>query len=67
MKNAELREKSVEELNQELKQLQREHFNMRIQKRSEQLARFHLIGQVRKQIARIKTILRERQIGGESA
>ncbi len=60
MKASELREKSVEELKQELLNLTREKFNLRMQKGTGQLARPHQIKAVRRNIARIKTILNEK-------
>lgn len=60
MKTSELREKNVDELNKELMELLREQFNMRMQKGSGQLARPHTIKDVRRNIARVKTILREK-------
>lgn len=60
MKTAELREKSVDELNQELLGLLKDQFNLRMQKSSGQLAQTHLLGQVRRDIARVKTVLTEK-------
>ncbi|MCF7981497.1 MAG: 50S ribosomal protein L29 [Pseudomonadales bacterium] len=60
MKAAELREKSVEDLNKELLGLLREQFNLRMQKTSGQLNQSHLLGQVRKDIARVKTVLSQK-------
>ncbi len=60
MKSAELREKSADELNQELLGLLKEQFNLRMQKSSGQLNQTHLLGQVRRDIARVKTILNEK-------
>lgn len=60
MNTTELRSKSVDELNKELSDLQREQFNLRMQKSSGQLSRFHHVLQVRRNIARVKTILREK-------
>lgn len=60
MKAAELREKSVEELNVELLSLLRDQFNYRMQKAAGQLAQSHLLKQVKRDVARIKTILNEK-------
>ena len=57
MKAAELRKKNPEELNKELMDLLREQFNLRMQKGSGQLTRPSEIKRVRREIARIKTIL----------
>ncbi|MDF2182690.1 50S ribosomal protein L29 [Neptuniibacter sp. CAU 1671] len=60
MKAIELRDKSVDELQQELLGLLKEQFNLRMQKATGQLAQTHLIGQVRRDIARVKTVLNEK-------
>lgn len=60
MKAQELREKSVEELNTELLNLLREQFNLRMQAASGQLQQTHLSKQVRRNIARVKTLLTEK-------
>ena len=49
--------KSVDELNKELNDLLREQFNLRMQTATGQLSKPHLVGQVRKNIARVKTVL----------
>ncbi len=60
MKASELREKDVAELNTELTGLLREQFNLRMQKGTGQLSQSHRVGQVRRDIARVKTILKEK-------
>lgn len=60
MKAKELREKSVEELNSELLNLLREQFNLRMQLAGGQLQQTHLVKQVRRDIARVKTLLTEK-------
>ena len=60
MKANELREKSVEELNAELLNLLREQFNLRMQASSGQLQQTHLLKQVRRNVARVKTLLTEK-------
>ncbi|MEA9393320.1 50S ribosomal protein L29 [Acerihabitans sp. TG2] len=60
MKAKELREKSVEELNTELLNLLREQFNLRMQSASGQLQQTHLLLQVRRNVARVKTLLTEK-------
>ena len=60
MNAKELREKSADELNKELLELAREQFNLRMQKGTGQLARPHQMKEVRRSIARVKTILREK-------
>ncbi|AWF79815.1 50S ribosomal protein L29 [Microbulbifer sp. EKSA008] len=60
MKTADLREKSVEELNQELLNQLEAQFKLRMQKSTGQLAQTHLLKQTRRDIARIKTVLTEK-------
>jgi len=59
MEATELRKKSSAELNEELQGLLREHFNLRMQKGSGQLSNPARFKSVRKDIARVKTILNE--------
>ncbi len=60
MKASELREKSVDDLQKELHGLLREQFNLRMQKGTGQLSQPHRVSQVRRDIARVKTILSEK-------
>jgi len=60
MKASEIREKSVDEMNKELMALLEEQFKLRMQKGTGQLARPHQMKNVRRNIARLKTILREK-------
>jgi large subunit ribosomal protein L29 len=66
MKATELREKSLEQLNETLLELRKEQFNLRMQKGTGQLSRPSLVAQVRKDIARVKTIINEKRAGSES-
>ncbi len=59
MKASELRQKSLEDLNKMLFEMAREQFNLRMQKGTRQLARPDQIKKVRRDIARIHTILNE--------
>ena len=61
MKASDLRAKSDEELQSELLDLRREAFNLRMQAGSGQMARPHQMKQVRRDIARIKTVLGQRR------
>jgi large subunit ribosomal protein L29 len=61
MTASELRQKGVDELAKELEARLREQFNLRMQKGSGQLSRPHQVKVVRREIARIKTILNEKQ------
>lgn len=60
MKASELRSKSITELNEELLALSKERFNLSIQKSLGQLAKPHLGRQVRRNIARVKTLINEK-------
>ncbi|MFC3606918.1 50S ribosomal protein L29 [Stutzerimonas tarimensis] len=59
MKAQELREKSVEQLNEQLLGLLRDQFNLRMQKATGQLGQTHLLSQVKRDIARVKTVLNQ--------
>ncbi|MEO6698354.1 MAG: 50S ribosomal protein L29 [Paraperlucidibaca sp.] len=61
MNGKDLREKSVEDLNKELSNLQRQQFTLRMAQATGQLAKNHKIDVVRKDIARVKTILTEKE------
>ena len=60
MKTKELREKSEAELGEELIKLRREQFNLRMQAATGQGAKPDQHGKVRRSIARLKTVQRER-------
>lgn len=60
MKANELKDKSVEELNAELLELLREQFNLRMQASTGQLAQSHLLRKVRRDIARVKTVINQK-------
>lgn len=61
MKAADVRAKTVDELKAQLGELQKEAFNLRFQRASGQLENTARVRQVRRDIARIKTILGERE------
>ncbi len=65
MKANELRQKNPEELREELLALLREQFNLRMQRATGQMSKPHLFKRVRRDIARVNTILHERQVGNE--
>jgi large subunit ribosomal protein L29 len=67
MNAAELRKRSRDELNEELLVLRREQFNLRMQQATGQLVRSDQYRKVRKNIARIKTVLREQEIQQQKA
>ena len=66
MKASELREKSKAELEAELVELRREQFNLRMQGATGQLPTNHEFGRVRRDIARVKTVIGEIARQGES-
>ena len=59
MKTSELRAMSAEQLGKELLKLRREQFNLRMQQATGQLSRPHEHGRVRREIARLKTVMTE--------
>ncbi len=61
MKARDLRAKTDEELAKELEELSREGFNLRMQQGTGQLARPSQFKAVRRDIARVKTIINERR------
>ncbi len=66
MKAQELREKNLAELEETLLELRQEQFNLRMQQGTGQLNRPSQVTQVRKDIARVKTIMNEQQAGNAS-
>jgi large subunit ribosomal protein L29 len=60
MKPSELRAKSADELTQELSSLLRAQFNLRMQKATQQLTNTSQIRKVRRDIARVRTILNQK-------
>ncbi|MFN8770635.1 MAG: 50S ribosomal protein L29 [Neisseriaceae bacterium] len=60
MKTIELRNKSVAELNEELESLLKAHFSLRMQKTMQQLTKTSELKIVRRDIARVRTILHEK-------
>jgi large subunit ribosomal protein L29 len=60
MKASELREKSSEDLNKQLLTLREEQFKLRMQKATGQLGQTHLLKENQRDIARVKTVLKEK-------
>ena len=60
MKASELRQKGVDELNKELLDLLKAQFGLRMQIATQQLTNHSQIGKVRRDIARVRTVLREK-------
>ena len=63
MKTAELRQKDVAGLQGEVKELQKAHFGLRMQKATQQLNNTGTLRTTRRDIARAKTILAEKLAG----
>jgi large subunit ribosomal protein L29 len=61
MKPKDIREMTAEQIGEEILKLRREQFNLRMQAATGQGAKPDQHGKVRKDIARLKTILRERE------
>jgi large subunit ribosomal protein L29 len=66
MDAAQLRGKSVDELRMELRNLLREKFNLNMQRGTGQLSRPDQMGKVRKDIARVYTVLNEKIRAGDA-
>ena len=60
MKAVELRAKSLDELNNELVELRRAQFSLRMQLATQQLNKVDQLGKVRRDIARVRTVLAEK-------
>ncbi|XID74738.1 50S ribosomal protein L29 [Alkanindiges sp. WGS2144] len=65
MNTKDLREKSVEELNAALDEQQLNQFRLRMAKATGQLGKTHEVKETRRSIARIKTLLTEKQGNGQ--
>ena len=64
MSASEFRKKDNAELLEQLVNLRREQFNLRVQQATGQQAKSDQVVRVRREIARLKTILRERELRG---
>ncbi|MDQ5879835.1 MAG: large subunit ribosomal protein [Pseudomonadota bacterium] len=62
MKASELRTKSADELNKELLDLLKAQFSLRMQLATQQLSNTSQVGKVRRDIARVRTLLREKAV-----
>jgi len=60
MKASELRGKPAEELNKELESLLRAHFALRMQVATQQSNKTADLGKIKRDIARVKTVMREK-------
>ena len=65
MKSTELKIKTVKQLQTELLELRREQFNLRMQHATGQLQKSDQVAKVRKNIARVKTVLNQKAAAGE--
>ncbi len=67
MKSKDFRELTNDELNSKLKELKTEHFNLRFSHATGQLSNPMMLNNVKKDIARVLTILRERELKEKKA
>lgn len=63
MNASELRDKSVDELQAELIELRKEQFNLRMQRATGQSEQTHTLKNVRRDIARVKTVINQKSEG----
>ena len=67
MKPSEIRELSVAEIEQRVTETNEELFNLRFQNATGQLENYRRLRQLRRDIARLKTILREHELAGQDS
>ena len=67
MKSADAKAMTVDQIDDEVLKLKKEQFNLRFQKATGQLENTTRVRQVRRDIARLKTILGEREPQGEGS
>jgi len=67
MKTAELRERSAEELREELHSLLKAQFSLRMQKATQQLTNTSQLAKVRRDIARVRTVMAQKAKGQVNA
>ena len=65
MKASEIREMRTEAVAEKLDELQKQLFSIRVQAVTEKMENSNASGNVRRDIARVKTVLRERQLKGD--
>ena len=61
-KSTELNEMTVDEIERQLAETKEELFNLRFQNATGQLDNYKRLGVLRKEVARLKTVLREREL-----
>ena len=66
MKPQDIRELTAEEIQERLSELKEEQFRLRFRSSTMELENPKLINQIRRDIARMKTILRERELAQQS-
>jgi len=66
MKAADIRVMTIDQLNDELMKLRKERFNLRFQRATGQLENTARVRAVRRDIARIETIARQKRAGGKT-
>ena len=66
MKVSKLRDNSADELGDKLSELKKEAFNLRFQQATGQLENTARVREVRRDIARVRTILRERRVAAQA-
>lgn len=66
MKASEIREMTAEELSSKLGDLKKDLFNLRLQLATNQLDNTNRISEVKRDIARVCTVLREKQLAGKA-
>lgn len=62
MNTSELRQKNTEDLEKELLRLSKDQFTLRMQQSTGQLGQTHLLKQVKREIAQVKTVLNEKKV-----
>jgi large subunit ribosomal protein L29 len=67
MKAADIRPMTIDQIDDEVLKLKKEHFNLRFQRASGQLENTARVREVRRDIARLKTIARNKRPGGAKA
>jgi len=65
MNAKELNTKNSAELKEKLAELLRNQFDMRMARGNGQMTKVHLLKEVRRDIARVKTVLKQKQLAGE--
>ncbi len=64
MKISEIREMSIEDINKKIVELKNELFEMRMKQATGSLEKPHMINKLRKDVARLKTVLTEKSKDG---